>query len=221
MPGTWNTNAAPAGGPTRRRQPADANPPTRTRWRSTCSPPGSDRGRRLWVSIRSSSGQGRSRDRDDRRPVGVGVAFTEPSAVAAGYERRHASGPKPTGAVPLDAAVRRGRPGRADVRDFPRAGGRAPLTLKAVEFYRPKTGVNWDGITVRDRWQLVDGAASFGRSRLGNGIELLRWPSVRAERGPGLVSSRSWWPSASTRRHGLSGWPWGVQAGLSGPRTPG
>jgi hypothetical protein len=85
--------------------------------------------------------------------VGVGVAFTtEPSAGAAPNERRAVVSPKaPPARVPLDAAVAAHARAQAEqtMRDFQaaqEAQRRADILAAVAEFYRPKTGVNWDGI---------------------------------------------------------------------------
>ena len=85
--------------------------------------------------------------------TGVGVAFsTEPSAGAAPSERHHVVFLKaPPARVPLDAAVAARARAQAEqaMRDFQaaqEAQTRAAILAAVAEYYRPKTGVNWDGI---------------------------------------------------------------------------
>lgn len=83
--------------------------------------------------------------------TGVGVAFsTEPSAGAASA-RRVVSAKAPPARVPLDAAVAARARAQAEqaMRDFQaaqEAQTRAAFLAAVAEYYRPKTGVNWDGI---------------------------------------------------------------------------
>ena len=83
--------------------------------------------------------------------TGVGVAFsTEPSAGAASA-RRVVSPKPPPARVPLDAAVAARARAQAEqaMRDFQaaqEAQARDAYLAAVAEYYRPKTGVNWDGI---------------------------------------------------------------------------
>jgi hypothetical protein len=79
--------------------------------------------------------------------AGIGVAFIEPSAGAASARRR--AEPQVRAArVPLDAAVAARARVEAEqaMREAQIARDRATLAAYVAEFYRPKTGVNWDGI---------------------------------------------------------------------------
>jgi hypothetical protein len=85
--------------------------------------------------------------------TGVGVAVsTEPSAAATPSTRGHAFAAKaPPARVPLDAAVAARARAQAEqaMRDFQaaqEAQTRAAMEAAIAEYYRPKTGVNWDGI---------------------------------------------------------------------------
>jgi hypothetical protein len=82
--------------------------------------------------------------------AGAGVAFsTEPSAGALPSARRHVVSPTPPPSrVPLDAAVAARARAQAEqtLRDFQAAQQRAALVAAIAEYFRPQTGVNWDGI---------------------------------------------------------------------------
>jgi hypothetical protein len=80
----------------------------------------------------------------------LGVGFvTAPSAGAAQSARRHfVSATPPPARVPLDAAIAARARAQAEqtMREFQAAQQRAALLAAVAEYYRPKTGVNWDGI---------------------------------------------------------------------------
>lgn len=147
--------------------------------------------------------------------TGVGVAFTtEPSASAAN-ERRHAVSPKPSPArVPLDAAVAARARAQAEqtMRDFQlaqEAQQRADLLAAVAEFYRPKTGVNWDGIArceTGGNWSMR-GASFSGGLGFYNGT----WNSFGGRQfasNAGLASREQQIVVAERvyARYGLSGW---------------
>ena len=84
--------------------------------------------------------------------TGIGVAVTTEPSAAATSTRGHAFSPKaPPARVPLDAAVAARARAQAEqaMRDFQaaqEAQTRAAMEAAIAEYYRPKTGVNWDGI---------------------------------------------------------------------------
>jgi hypothetical protein len=85
--------------------------------------------------------------------AGIGVAFsTEPSAGAYPGARRHiVSATPPPARVPLDAAVAARARAQAEqtLRAYQaaqEAQQRAAYFAAVAEYFRPKTGVNWDGI---------------------------------------------------------------------------
>ena len=147
--------------------------------------------------------------------TGVGVAFsTEPSAGAASA-RRVVSPKAPPARVPLDAAVAARARAQAEqtMRDFQaaqEAQARAAYLAAVAEYYRPKTGVNWDGIAqVRDRRQLVDAAARA--SPVGSGSTTARGAASAAasSRRTPVRPSREQQIVVAERvyaRYGLCGW---------------
>ena len=82
--------------------------------------------------------------------TGIGVAIsTEPTAGALPSARRKVVGTtQPPARVPLDAAVAARARAQAEqtLRDYQAAQERAAYLAAVAEYFRPKTGVNWDGI---------------------------------------------------------------------------
>jgi len=148
--------------------------------------------------------------------TGIGVAFsTEPSAGAAPSARRHVVSPKaPPARVPLDAAVAARARAQAEqtMRDFQaaqEAQQRAAYLAAVAEFYRPKTGVNWDGIArceTGGNWSMR-GASFSGGLGFYNGT----WNAFGGREfasNAGLASREQQIVVAERvyARYGLSGW---------------
>jgi hypothetical protein len=148
--------------------------------------------------------------------TGVGVAFgTEPSAGALPSARRQIVSPNPPPhRVPLDAAVAaRARAQAAQtMRDYKAAldAQRTAALLAAVaEYFRPKTGVNWDGIArceTGGNWSMR-GASYSGGLGFYNGT----WNSFGGRQfapNAGLASREEQIVVAERvyARYGLSGW---------------
>ena len=148
--------------------------------------------------------------------TGVAVAFsTEPTAGAVPSARRHIVSPKaPPARVPLDAAVAARARAQAEqtMRDFQaaqEAKQRADILAAVAEYYRPKTGVNWDGIArceTGGNWSMR-GASFSGGLGFYNGT----WNSFGGRQfasNAGLATREQQIVVAERvyARYGLSGW---------------
>ena len=148
--------------------------------------------------------------------AGAGVAFsTEPSAGAFPSSRRHVVSPTPPPSrVPLDAAVAARARAQAEqtMRDYQaalEAQQRAALLAAVAEYFRPKTGVNWDGIArceTGGNWSMR-GASFSGGLGFYNGT----WNSFGGRQfasNAGLASREQQIVVAERvyARYGLSGW---------------
>ncbi len=148
--------------------------------------------------------------------TGVAVAFgTEPTAGAFQSARRHVVSPKaPPERIPLDAAVAARARAQAEqtMRDFQaaqEAQQRAAYLAAVAEYYRPKTGVNWDGIArceTGGNWSMR-GASFSGGLGFYNGT----WNAFGGREfasNAGLASREQQIVVAERvyARYGLSGW---------------
>jgi hypothetical protein len=148
--------------------------------------------------------------------TGIGVAFgIEPSAGAAASTRRHVVSAKaPPARVPLDAAVAARARAQAEqaMRDFQaaqEAQTRAAMLAAVAEYYRPKTGVNWDGIArceTGGNWSM-HGASYSGGVGFYNGT----WNSFggrqfAANAGSATREQQIVVAERVYARYGLSGW---------------
>ncbi len=139
----------------------------------------------------------------------VGIAFSaEPHAGAAlKTARPHTRTVAPTARVPLDAAV--AARARAAAEKAMRDAQAAQYLAALAEYYRPKTGVNWDGIARCE----TGGNWSMRGSRYSGGLGFYNgtWSSFGGREfasNAGLATREQQIVVAERvfARHGLSGW---------------
>jgi hypothetical protein len=138
--------------------------------------------------------------------AGIGVAFgTDPTASAA--ERRRESVTARPARVPLDAAV--AARARAEAEQAMKEQQLAQFYAAVAEYYRPKTGVDWDGIAQCE----TGGNWSMRGSRYSGGLGFYNgtWDGFGGREfasNAGLASREEQIIVAERvhARHGLSGW---------------
>jgi hypothetical protein len=149
--------------------------------------------------------------------AGIGVAFsTEPSAGAFPSTRGHVVSPKvPPERVPLDAAVAARARAQAEqtMREYQaavQAQQQQAAALAAVaEYFRPKTGVNWDGIArceTNGNWSMHGAKFSGGLGFYNGTWNAFGGRQFAANAGDASREAQIVVAERVYARYGLSGW---------------